>query len=434
MPGPAASADIVVHDSFRYQQIDGIGAALTDSSALILNNLKNANRTNYWNLMNYMFNTTYDANSAGLTYIRVPLGASDFSAKLYSFDDVDDDVTFSQFNIKNAPSYLFSILRDILFINNRVKVHIIPWSPPGWMKDSGTMNGGNLIPQYYGIYPSYLLKAVQGFQSQGIPIYAIGIQNEPQNNNPTYPTCTITAIAEAGLGNTLKVLLDGNGLGNVKIVAYDHNWINASTYPVEVMQYATFAFSGAAFHCYSGSVSEQQNFHNAYPNKELYFTECTGTIGSDWWSDVKWHMNNIFIGSLQYWARSAVMWNLALDEHGNPKLPGTNSCGDGCRPVVTVNRNGSYSFNQEFWSMAQASKAVIPRDPGGPFGQRIGVTVNGSLNWTLVVGAYVVDRVNSKDWKQYSLVVLNQNNNTVPHPVNATIEFRGQQVMHFLSG
>ena len=65
---------------------------------------------------------------------------------------------------------------------------------PGWMKDTSTMNGGNLLSQYYGVCksnhnillavsidddhkdPTYLLKAVQGFQSKGIPIYAISIQ------------------------------------------------------------------------------------------------------------------------------------------------------------------------------------------------------------------------------------------------------------------
>ena len=121
------------------------------------------------------------------------------------------------------------------------------------------------------------------------------------------------------------------------------------------------------------------------------------------------------------------MWNLALDGSGNPKLPGTDSCGgQGCRPVVTVNSDGSYSLNQEctlrlfsfvlkddcftclVWSMAQASKAIIPKDSGGPFGQRIGVSVTGSLNKALLVGAYVINRVNPIDLKQYSLVVFNR--------------------------
>ncbi len=59
------------------------------------------------------------------------------------------------------------------------------------------------------------------------------------------------------------------------------------------------------------------------------------------------------------------------------------------------------------YSMAQASRAIIPKDPNGPWGKRIGVTVGGSLSWALVVGAYVTGRVSSSDWLRYSLVVLN---------------------------
>ena len=53
------------------------------------------------------------------------------------------------------------------------------------------------------------------------------------------------------------------------------------------MQDAPNAFAGVSFHCYSGSVSQQDTFHSAYPTKEIYFTECSGTQGSDWWSDIK---------------------------------------------------------------------------------------------------------------------------------------------------
>lgn len=120
------------------------------------------------------------------------------------------------------------------------------------------------------------------------------------------------------------------------------------------------------------------------------------------------------------------MWNIAADGNGNPKLPGTDSCGGpGCRPLVTVNNDGSYFLNQEcafclhflyqvhylfvslVYSMAQASKAIIPKDPGGPFGQRIGVSVGGSLGWALRVGAYITGRAYSSDQSRYSIVVLN---------------------------
>ncbi len=134
---------------------------------------------------------TDGANSAGFSYLRIPLGASDFSANgertscawvtdrshrrhaVYSFDDVSGDNALSSFNINKAPSYLFSVLNDIRSINSQLRIHILPWSPvcrrcypeaayrmahmcsqPGWMKDSRTMNGGNFLSNYTSVCES----------------------------------------------------------------------------------------------------------------------------------------------------------------------------------------------------------------------------------------------------------------------------------------
>jgi len=186
-----------------------------------------------------------------------------------------------------------------------------------------------------------------------------------------------------------------------------------------------------------GSVDQQDAFHAAYPNKEIYFTECSGEYTSDWWSDIKWYLNNIFIGALTHNSHTGMMWNIALDGNGNPKLPGTTSCGGpGCRPVVQINSDGSYSVQQEFYAIAQASKAILPRDVGGPWGKRIKVSVGGRLGGSsaLTVGAYVTGRVNPSDWLRYSLVVLNQydhpNGPWEPTPVQTTIEFRDMQATY----
>ncbi len=53
------------------------------------------------------------------------------------------------------------------------------------------------------------------------------------------------------------------------------------------MNDAASAFAGVGFHCYSGSVGQQDAFHSAYPKKDILFTECSGVYGSDWWSDLK---------------------------------------------------------------------------------------------------------------------------------------------------
>ncbi|KAH7929968.1 glycoside hydrolase family 30 protein [Leucogyrophana mollusca] len=440
-PGPIGSADIVIDDSSVYQTVYGFGAALTDSSAGLLSTLKSQNSGSYWKLMDYLFNATDGANAAGFSYVRVPLGASDFSTRAYSYDDTSGDTSLSHFNIGVAPSQVFSILDDILSINSQVRVHVVPWSPPGWMKSGGTMDGGSLNSQYISTMATYLLKSLQGFKSKGIPVYAISIQNEPENSNPTYPTCTMPVATHAQIGLALRTLMNNNGFSSTKLIGYEHNWSDAANYPVQLMQQAGSAFAGVAFHCYEGTVSEQAKFTSQYPDKEVYFTECSGENGSDWWSDIKWYMDNLhvscrsFIGSISYGASSGLMWNLALDGNGNPKLPGTTSCGGpGCRGVVQINSDATWSVNQEFYTLGQASKAIIPRDHGGPWGKRIGVTVGGSLDWALVVGAYVTGRVSSTDWDRYSIVVLNWDDSASsgwnPQPVKATIEFRGMQATY----
>ncbi|KAI0345963.1 glycoside hydrolase [Trametopsis cervina] len=433
-PGAIGDADIQVADGTVYQTMFGHGSALTDSSAQLMSNLKNANSANYWSLLGYLFDPTDGKSAAGLSYLRVPIGASDFAAKVYSLDDTSGDTSLSKFNIDAAPSYLYNTIKDILSINPALKVHLLPWSPPGWMKDSGTMNGGNFLSQYSTPYANYLLKAVQGYKAKGINVYAVGIQNEPENSNPTYPTCKISASQEAAIGTTLRSLLNNNGLSSVKIVGYEHNWNDAGGYPVQLIQQANSAFSGVAFHCYSGTVGQQDTFHNAFPDKEIYFSECSGTLGSDWWSDIKWYIDNLYVGSVEHNSRSVLMWNLALDGNGQPELPGSNSCGSPpCRGVVTIS-GSNWSVNQEFYAMAHANKAIVPKDAGGPWGQRIGVSIGGSLNWALRVNAFVTHRNSASDWLRYSLVVLNWDDSASttwnPKPVKTTIEFRGAQATY----
>ncbi|KAF8588225.1 glycoside hydrolase family 30 protein [Ramaria rubella] len=430
--GPIGQADIVVEDTQIFQTMDGFGASLTDSSALLLSQLKSQNSANYWTLINQLFNPEDGFAGAGLTALRMSIGATDFSSTLYSFDDKSGDTGLGSFSANNAPSYLWSTLDDIVSVNSILKIFLLPWSAPAWMKSSSDMRGGSLDSGDVTLFANYLLKSVQALQSMGHTPYAVGIQNEPQNSNPTYPSALVSASTEAQIGQQLRTLLNNNGLSSVKIIGYEHNWDDAGLYPEQLMKAAGSAFSGVSFHCYAGGVTNQTLFHNAFPNAEVYHTECSGTLGTDWWSNIKWYMDNLFIGSPENWGRTAMMWNYALDSSGDPIFPTSNSCGGGCRGVVTLPGDGSFDVNEEYYVMAQTSRAVIPKDPGGPFAQRIGVTVGGTLNWALRVGAYKTGRVNAGDPARWTLVVLNwddnENGTWDPVPVDATIEFQGQQV------
>ena len=87
--------------------------------------------------------------------------------------------------------------------------------------------------------------------------------------------------------------MDKNGFGSTKIIAYDHNWDDSGGYPVQVIEQANSQFAGVSFHCYAGDVDQQSNFRNTFPSKEVYFTECTGIFMTDWWSNIKWFMDNL---------------------------------------------------------------------------------------------------------------------------------------------
>ncbi|CAK5265078.1 unnamed protein product [Mycena citricolor] len=433
-PATTGVCDINVDETTTYQTMDGFGASLTESSASMFVNLKNANYGNYQALLHQLFDMADGSYSAMSSVIRVPLGASDFSSSVWSYCDSGIDTSLSCFNIEKTPSAIWTVLYDILAINPLIKIHLVPWSPPGWMKDSGTMLGGTLLSNYYDLYANYLLKAARGFQNKGIPVYALAIQNEPEYSDATYPSCLISASAEAYIGTSLRALLNNNGMNGVKILGYEHNYNDAAGYPVQLMQQAPDAFAGAAFHCYGGTVSQVGSFRSAFPGKEVHLTECSGTIGSDWWSDVKWYMDNLYIGGPQRYAKTALMWNLALDGAGNPKLPGSRSCSaSGCRGVVTINYDGTWAPNQEFWAIAQTGKAVAPKDPAGSPATRIAASVAGTYAWALRVSAYAT-KTRAGTATRYSLVVLNwrdyASSTWNPTPQPATINFRGMQVAY----
>ncbi|KAJ7142111.1 glycoside hydrolase [Mycena crocata] len=408
----SAVSDIVLDETTKYQTLQGFGASLTDSSAQSLSQLKSKNKTAYDELLKKLFDPAFDASSAGITYLRVPLGASDFSHTSYSYDDTPDDTSLSNFNISAAPSYVFEVLNDIQEINKILRIHVVPWSPPGWMKESKTMNGGNFSSEMAASYALYLLKALQGFEEKGVHIYAISIQNEVLNSNPTLPSCKMTYQDEGEIGTALRPLMKSNSFSAVKLIAYEHNW-GSYEYPLSLMKSYTDIFDGVAFHCYGGTAADQDKFYDVYKNKDIHFTECTGMDGGDWWGDLKWQTENLFMGAVEHHSQTALMWNLVSGE----ELPKASSCQgkDGkpnaCRAVVTVNSNGTYTVNQEYYGIAHASHAVLPRDEGGKFGQLIKSTLApGNRTSGLRVNAFATARANESEPTRYSLHVLNMGN------------------------
>jgi glucosylceramidase len=353
--GTAAAQLISVEESVQYQVLDGLGASLTESSAFVIQHDLDA--TQRGALLLDLFGPS-PGISLGL--LRQPMGASDFAVNgNYSYDDVAPgmtDPTLAAFSIAHDEATIVPLLQQALAINPSLKLFAVPWSAPAWMKSSGTMNGGELETQYLPQLAQYFLRFLQAYQQDGIDIYAVSMQNEPLNSTTAYPSASVPVDVEAGfIANDLGPVLSGAGFGTVKILGYDHNWDNTSYAESLLASAAAPYLAGTAFHCYAGDVGAQSTVHDAYPDKDIWFTECSGTVGSDFAGDLVWNTENLLIGATRNWARGITLWNIALDQDSGP----TNGGCMGCRGVVTIDTRtapATITRNVEYYALGQLSR------------------------------------------------------------------------------
>ena len=357
---------IEIDTTQTYQSIDGFGYALTGGSAYLINKL---NATDRSNLLQELFGTAN--NSIAVSYLRISIGASDLNASVFSYDDMppgQTDVNLTQFSLSQDTVDLIPILKQILAINPNIKILGSPWSPPVWMKDNGSSIGGSLLPQYYDAYAQYFVKYIQQMLAKGITINAITPQNEPLNGGNN-PSMVVTADQEASfIKNNLGPAFQSAGI-NTKIIVYDHN-CDKPDYPITVLgDAATRSFvDGSAFHLYAGDISALARVHNAYPEKNVYFTEqFTGANGT-FDGDLRWHLKNVIIGTMRNWGKVALEWNLASDPNYSPHTAG--GCTE-CKGAVTI--GNTITRNVSYYIIAHASNFVPPGSV------RIGSNVSGNL-------------------------------------------------------
>jgi glucosylceramidase len=345
---------VQVDDQIRYQSMDGFGASFTDSSAsLVQNNLDEAQR-------NVLMAQLFDPEAGiGLSMVRQPVGASDFTVggNDYTYDDTCCDL--GDFSIDHDRAYLIPVLQQAQALNPELKLMATPWSAPAWMKDNGSLFGGQLNDDRFDEYADYLVDFVEAYEAQGLPIYAITTQNEPHHESSTYPTMRMSWEDQAEfIGSHLGPEFEDAGI-DTGIIAWDHNW-DEPDYPVNVLNdpEANRYSIGSAFHCYGGDVAAQSQVHDAHPDKGLWFTECSGgEWATDFGGNLKWNMQNLVIGAIRNWAKGVTLWNMALDQNAGP----TNGGCSNCRGVVTVDtRSGTVAYNVEYYVLGHASKFVQP--------------------------------------------------------------------------
>jgi glucosylceramidase len=414
--GGSTALTVTVDPSRTYQRMEGFGASITDSSAQVLYRLDPATRAA---TMRDLFSPS---DGDGLAVLRQPMGASDFvEGDHYTYDDVpagQTDYALEHFTVGHDTAQILPLLRTARALNPQLKVIATPWSPPAWMKTNQSLVGGRLIddPKIYATYAQYFVKFLKAYAAAGVPVYAVTMQNEPQNRNPSgYPGMDMPVRQQVALINALGPALRDAGL-HTKIFGYDHNWSEhpadiASTppgeqpeteYPTDVLNSSAARWvAGTAYHCYSGDPSRQTELHNRFPDKDIWFTECSGSHGptdppAQVFSDtLKWHSRNLVLGVTRNWAETVVNWNLALDPAGGPHNGGCDTCSG----VVTVGPGNTVTRNAEYYTLGHLARFVRP----GAY--RIASTSFGTTGWN----GQIMDAAFRNPDGSTALVVHNEN-------------------------
>ena len=281
----------------------------------------------------------------GLRYnmARKPIGSCDFSLASYNYDSTSGDAELADFSIDHDLALIIPFIQraNATLMNwskDTLNIVASPWSPPGWMKNNdnpfcplGCLHC-QLLDQYQQVWALYFSKFLSAYAEQGISIWGITVQNEPEYCPTSYEGMNFNPQTE---GSFIKNYL-GPQLSrdhpDVQILAYDHNkdhvveWAQTIYSDPEIAQYVW----GIAVHWYTGDDFPNLNTtHNLFPNKPILATEATEVRETDpanpSWSKGEHYAHDI-IGDMNNWVVGFIDWNLILDMNGAPNHAGPDEC------------------------------------------------------------------------------------------------------------
>lgn len=140
------------------ESFTGFGVAITGSSCYELSLMPE-------NVRNDFLTDIYGGNGLNLSVARVSIGSSDYSPNVYSYCD-KKDMELKSFSIEKDMEFIIPMLREVVAHKKDLKFFASPWSPPGWMKTSGTMYDGYMRSEYIDCYTDYIIKFLKAYKEQ----------------------------------------------------------------------------------------------------------------------------------------------------------------------------------------------------------------------------------------------------------------------------
>jgi glucosylceramidase len=345
----AAADTIELNPDERFQEILGFGAAFTDASCYMFQQLPADVRAT-------LFHELFHPSELALNVCRTCIGASDYSTELYGFDEGEPDPDLKRFSIDHDKPYLLPTMLEARKVNPELFLFSSPWSPPGWMKANGSMLGGSMRKKYMASYAQHFVKFLQAYSAAGVPIQAVTSQNEVDTDQDgRMPACLWGQEYEIEfVARHLGPALEAAGL-STKIWLLDHNYNLWGRVICSLDDAAVRRYCGAvAWHGYVGATEMISRAHTAHPGFAMHWTEggpdyTSPTYATDW---TTWAQT--CTDALGNWCGSITGWNLALDERGRPNI-GPFTCGG----FVTIHsQTKEITRSGQYWAFAHFSHFI----------------------------------------------------------------------------
>jgi len=349
-------SSVMVDAAHCFQTIEGFGGAFTEASAVTL--LKMSPEAQEQILRAY-----FDVESGhGYTLCRTHINSCDFSLGNYAYTEVPGDTELEHFSIERDRKALIPMIkRATRAAGGTLKLFASPWSPPAWMKTTGVMNqGGKLKPEYQDAWARYYCRYIREYEREGIPIWGLTVQNEPEATQK-WDSCIYTGEEERDfVRDHLGPALHADGLGDVRLIIWDHNrdrMFERAKAVYDDPDAAKYVW-GTGFHWYMGDFFENcQRVHDAWPEKKLLFTEGCAENGPHIKS---WQVGERYarsmIQDLNHWTVGWVDWNLVLDETGGPNHV-NNLCS---APVICDTKSGEVLYLSSYYYIGHFSRFIRP--------------------------------------------------------------------------
>jgi glucosylceramidase len=346
----------------KFQTFLGIGGALTDAAAETFSKLPQEKQDE-------VLRAYYDKEKGiGYSLARTNIHSCDFSSGSYTYI-ADGDKDLNSFSINHDMQFRIPFIKKaIAAAGGKLTMFVSPWSPPGFMKDNKSMlHGGKLLPEFYQSWANYYVKYINAYEKAGIPVWGLTIQNEPMATQ-TWESCIYSANDERDfLKNFLGPTIQKSGLGDKKIIVWDHNrdlMVQRARVIFDDPDASKYAW-GMGFHWYESWTGGDKMFnnvkivHETYPDKNLMFTEgCPESFNAAMYYN--WALGETYGRSMINDFNNGTVgwtdWNILLDETGGP-----NHVGNFCfAPVHADTRTGQLIYTNSYYYIGHFSKFIRP--------------------------------------------------------------------------